>query len=133
MNVVSFMKSIGEVVFVYDYQSVKEAIEVMQKERFTSIPVLSKDMEYIGTITEGDLLYAVYEVGRKIIDQIKISDVKRIRDYESVNVNSTIMTLLGKASNENFVPIVNDSNKLLGIVTRKKILEYFFETKFVVL
>jgi CBS domain-containing protein len=133
MNILSFIKPVSEVIFVYDDQSVKEAIEVMKKERFSAIPVLSRDMEYIGTITEGDLLYVVYEVGRKVIDDIKISDIARYRDYESVNFNSSVAMLLSRASNENFVPVVNDSNKLMGIVTRKRLLDYFFETKFVVL
>jgi CBS domain-containing protein len=133
MKIISFMKPIGEVIFVYNDQSVKEAIEIMKRERFTSIPVLSRDMEYVGTITEGDLLYVVYEVGRKVIDEIKISDIQRVRDYEPAIIDSSMMSLLIKASNENFVPIVNNSNKLLGIVTRKKLLDYFFETKFMIL
>ncbi len=133
MNILSFMKPVSEVIFVYDDQSVKDAIQIMEKERFTSIPVLSRDMQYIGTITEGDLLYTVYKVGRVAIDQIKVSDINRIRDYESVNINSTVATLLSRASNENFVPVVTDDNKLMGIVTRKKLLDYFFETKFLIL
>jgi len=133
MNILSFMKPIGEVTFVYDDQLVRDGIEVMRKYRFTSIPVISRKMEYIGTLTEGDLLYTVYGIGRKATDEIKISEISRYRDYESVNIDSLIPTLLSRASNENFVPIVNDANMLLGIVTRKKILDYFFETKFIIL
>jgi CBS domain-containing protein len=72
-------------------------------------------------------------MGREEIKKIKVSNIKRHRDYDAVNINETMLVLLSRASNENFVPIIDDTNLFLGIVTRKKILDYFFEHNFMVL
>jgi CBS domain-containing protein len=64
---------------------------------------------------------------------IKVSSIKRHRDYEAVNINETMVILLSRASNENFVPVIDESNQFLGIVTRKELLDYFFEHNFMVL
>ena len=133
MNILSFMKPKVDVIYMCEDDTVRQAIEIMRKHRFTSIPVLSKKGKYVGTINEGDLLYTLDKVGRKEIETIKVSAIKRHRDYDAVNVNETMLVLLSRASNENFVPIIDESNQFLGIVTRKVILDYFFEHNFMVL
>ena len=35
--------------------------------------------------------------------------------------------LLQKSMNQNFVPVVDDDRKFIGIVTRKSIIEYCYE------
>ena len=133
MDILAFMKPKAEVIYMCEDETVREAIEIMRKHRFTSIPVLSNDGKYVGTITEGDLLYTLDKMGREEIKKIKVSNIKRHRDYDAVNINETMLVLLSRASNENFVPIIDDTNLFLGIVTRKKILDYFFEHNFMVL
>lgn len=133
MDILAFMKPKAEVIYMCEDETVREAIEIMRKHRFTSIPVLSNNGKYVGTITEGDLLYTLDKVGREEVKKIKVSTIKRHRDYDAVNINETMLVLLSRASNENFVPIIDDTNQFLGIVTRKKILDYFFEHNFMVL
>ena len=133
MNILAFMIPKVEVIHLCIDDTGRQAIEVMKKNRFTSIPVLDKYGKYIGTITEGDLLYTLDEVGRDEMKNIKVSSIKRHRDYEAVNINETMVILLSRASNENFVPVIDESNQFLGIVTRKELLDYFFEHNFMVL
>lgn len=133
MNILAFMSPKNVVVYLCEDNTVREAIEIMRAHRFTSIPVLSSDGHYVGTINEGDLLYTLDSVGRDRVSEIKVSSIKRHRDYDAVNVNETMIVLLSRASNENFVPVIDDSNQFLGIVTRKKLLDYFFEHNFMVL
>jgi len=133
MNILAFMKPKINVTYMCEDNTVREAIEIMRKCRYTSIPLLSKIGKYVGTITEGDLLYTLDSVGRGEVSNIKVSSIKRHRDYEAVNINETMLVLLSRASNENFVPIIDDSNQFLGIVKRKELLDYFFEHNFMVL
>ena len=35
--------------------------------------------------------------------------------------------LIRKAMNQNYVPVVDDQNKIIGIITRKSIIEYCYE------
>jgi len=132
MNILSFMKPKQEVTFVYDFDTVDHAIKVLQKERFTSIPILSKDGKYIGTLSEGDLLYPLYNIGESVLN-LKISELKRNRDYQAVKITDPLVALITRASDENFVPVIDNNEMFLGIVTRKKLLDYFFETQFIIL
>jgi CBS domain-containing protein len=133
MNILAFMKPKTEGTFLCLDNNGREAIEIMKSCRYTSIPVLSSDGKYVGTITEGDLLYTIDDIGRDNMKNINVSDIKRHRDYEPVNINETMIVLLSRASNENFVPVIDESNQFLGIVTRKELLDYFFEHNYMVL
>jgi CBS domain-containing protein len=67
------------------------------------------------------------------MEKLHVTDIKRHRDYEPISVNATMPLLLSKAKNENFVPVLDQNEKFIGIVTRKKLIEYFFEHNFMVL
>jgi CBS domain-containing protein len=133
MNILAFMKPKTDVIYMSENDTVRQAIEIMREHRFTSIPLLSKTGKYVGTVSEGDLLYILDEVGRDKVSHLKVNTIKRYRDHDAVNINETMLVLLSRASNENFVPVVDDSNQFLGIVTRKTLLDYFFEHNFMVL
>lgn len=136
MDILAFVKPLHEVVYVYDDFPIKDALEKMKQYRFSSIPILSRDGKFVGTLTEGDLLW--YFQGFDSFDREKannafVSQIRRFRDYKTINIHSNIDELIIKASDENFVPVVDDQNIFLGIVTRKTLLNYFFEHNFIVL
>ena len=137
MNITSFLKSFYNVTLVYDNQSLDEALATMTKHRYTSIPVISKEQKYVGTLTEGDILQFLLKnkdcFSQENLNKYVVSDVKRHRDYEPIRVDALMPTLLSKASNENFVPIVDENDIFIGIVTRKTLLDYFFEHNFMIL
>src|SRR5690606_9835394 len=107
----------------------------MEDNHFTAIPVLSRDGKYVGTITEGDLLRFIMknDLKRSKAEVVKISELERLRDLEAINLGAKIPDLILKATNQNFVPIVDEEEMFVGIVTRKEILNYFFEHNFIVL
>jgi len=136
MDISAFIKTKSEVIFVYDDQSLHDALETMEKSRFTSIPILSRDGKYVGTITEGDLLWELKnfaDFNIKKAEKILVGKMHRLRDYESIHTSANIDQLIIKASNENFVPVIDDHDIFVGIVTRKTLLDYFFEHNFIVL
>ena len=63
----------------------------------------------------------------KEAENIFIQDFPRKVDYVAVSINSDMEDLLQKAMNQNFVPVVDDQKKFIGIVTRKSIMEYCYE------
>jgi CBS domain-containing protein len=136
MNILAFLKPKNEVIYLYDDYSVHESLELMEKNRFTTIPIISREGQYVGTLSEGDLLWYIKNTHDFKFDCTKdcvVSAVKRLRDYQAINVNGNMTELIGKAADENFVPVVDDSDLFIGIVTRKTLLNYFFEHKFIVL
>ena len=92
--------------------------------------MLNREGEYVGTITEGDLLWGIksyQNMDLKRAENIFIQDFPRKADYEAVSADADMEDLLRKAMNQNFVPVVDDQKKFIGIITRKTIIEYCYE------
>ena len=130
MNILFFLKPKSEVAFIYDYSTLRQVLETMEYHKYASIPMLNKKGEYTGTITEGDLLWGIKKytnLNLKEAENIFIQDFPRKADYEAVSADSDMEDLIQKAMNQNFVPVVDDQNKFIGIITRRSIIEYCYE------
>ena len=107
-----------------------QVLETMEYHKYASIPMLNREGEYVGTITEGDLLWGIksyQNMDLKRAENIFIQDFPRKADYEAVSADADMEDLLRKAMNQNFVPVVDDQKKFIGIITRKTIIEYCYE------
>ena len=58
-------------------------------------------------------------------EKIPLSAVVIKRKTKAIKINQSMENLLEVAKNQNFVPVVDDSNHFIGIVTRKAIINYF--------
>ena len=58
------------------------------------------------------------------LEDIPIMDIERKRDNNAVNIQVSMEELFEKATNQNFVPVVDDNNVFIGIITRKDIILY---------
>ena len=130
MNILFFLKPKSEVAYVYDHGTLRQVLETMEYHKYASIPMLNKAGEYVGTITEGDLLWGIKkytDLNLKKAENIFIKDFPRKVDYTPVSIDSDMEDLIRKSMDQNFVPVVDDQKKFIGIVTRKSILEYCYE------
>ena len=60
MNILFFLKPKSEVAYIYDHSTLlSQALETMEYHKYASIPMLNKAGEYVGTITEGDILWGI--------------------------------------------------------------------------
>lgn len=57
MNILFFLHPKQEVAYVYDDCTLRQVLETMEHHKYASIPMLNRQGEYVGTITEGDLLW----------------------------------------------------------------------------
>lgn len=98
-----------------------------------AIPVIARDGRYIGTVSEGDFLWRLLDEGietkapcsMKALEHLEIRDILRGNNYPPVRITVTMEELLNSAMNQNFIPVVDDSDSFIGIVTRKDIIRYF--------
>ena len=91
---------------------------------------MSNNGEYVGTITEGDILWYCKKNSMsalKTAETIFLSDIPKKFEYASVSINSSMEDLIARAMAQNFVPVVDDQNKFIGIVTRKDIIGYCYK------
>ena len=128
MNILFFLKPKSELDLVYEDDTIGMAMERIEYHQFSSIPMINeKTGKYIGTLSEGDLLRAL----RKGADQDvrscetrSVMTVHRKRDYNSVRADSDVKELFKYLKEQNFVPVVDDTGVLIGIVLRSSILEF---------
>lgn len=135
MNILFFLKEKNDLVFVYNTDTLLDLVEKYSTYHYSSIPVITKNNEYVGSISEGDVLN--YLVSNKLsnddFEKIIIEDIPRRKDNTPIYSNQEMKDLLKFSLDENFVPVLNTSDKFIGIITRKEIIEYFFEHNFYVL
>ena len=132
MNILFFLTPKSQVKFIDDTMSVRQALEVMDYYRYSTIPLLTKDGKLVGTISEGDLLFYLKNHPFKELsdfDDHKVLEVKRHKDYLPIKVDIEMSELISNAVNQNFVPVIDDQMNFIGIVTRKSIINYLYLQK----
>lgn len=132
MNILFFLTPKSDVAYIYDYFSLRMTLEKMEYHRYSAIPIIDRSGHYMGTITEGDLLWEIKDEGGlslKNAEDIPIMSVKRRMDNVPVHADSNMEDLISKVLNQNFVPVIDDNNVFIGIITRKDIIQYFCTIK----
>lgn len=126
-NILFFLTPKAMCAFLYDDYSIRQALEKMESAGYAALPILNKHGEYRGTLTEGDLLWALKNMCYMDMRQAearKILEITRRKDYIPVRVTTSMYDLVQRASTQNFVPVVDDKDAFIGIVTRRGIIKY---------
>lgn len=126
MNVLSLLMPKTLVAYLEDDDSIRQGLEKMRAHGYTAIPVLSKDGHYIGTVSEGDFLWHILDRENNSLKQqeaMSIQDVIRDNFNPAVKVGVSMDELLERAMQQNFVPVVDDRDFFIGIVTRQSIMK----------
>lgn len=127
MNILFFLTPKETVAYVEEDDTLRQVLEKMEHHGYTAIPLLAKNGRYIGTITEGDLLWFLKDRNfpdLKLLEEMPITSIERRRDNQAVCIRASMEDLFDKVTNQNFVPVVDDKQVFIGIVTRKDLLLY---------
>ena len=119
--------------YVYDDYTIRQALEKMESAGYAALPILNKRGEYRGTLTEGDLLWALKNLCYMDMRQAearRIMEIDRRKDNIPVRVTTSMQDLLERSVAQNFVPVVDDKDAFIGIVTRRSIIKYFQQQLF---
>ncbi|MGN0276228.1 MAG: CBS domain-containing protein [Hominisplanchenecus sp.] len=129
MNVLFFLTPKSEVAYLYEDYSLRQTMEKMEHYRYSAVPVIDRNGCYIGTITEGDLLWYLKDhqlTALHLAEDIPLSRVERRWYNEPVNINCEIEDLILTSMNQNFVPVIDDKKIFIGIIRRKDIIQYCY-------
>lgn len=133
MNILFFLTPKASCEVLYDDESVREALERMELSGYAALPIIRKeDGLYQGTLTDGDLLWALKNrcgLDLKEAQLTGIMEIHRRKDYLPVSVSTDMNDVLQKALDQNFVPVVDDRGSFIGIVTRKSILANYVASR----
>ena len=103
MNILFFLTPKEEVAHVEEDDTLRQVVEKLEYHGYSAIPLLALDGTYIGTITEGDLLWEMKEKDFPDVhrmEKIRITDVKRRRDNEAVKISESMEDLFEKITNQ---------------------------------
>lgn len=68
MNLLFFLTPKQDVLFIYEDFTLRQTLEKWSNQRFATIPVLKRNGEYLGTMTEGDILWGIKSIHGLDID-----------------------------------------------------------------
>lgn len=126
-NVLFFLTPKAMCQFVYDDYTIRQALEKMESSGYTALPILNRRGEYRGTLSEGDVLWAMKnlcDMDMYIAETRRIPEISRRRDNVPIRVTHSMRDLVERAVEQNFVPVVDDKDAFIGLVTRKAIISY---------
>ncbi|NLL19407.1 MAG: CBS domain-containing protein [Clostridia bacterium] len=105
----------------------RQALEKMEYHRYTAVPLIDDEGKYVGTLTEGDLLWKIkntFDFTFDRLNKISLTEVPLRWQNHPVRIDATIGDLIDRAIEQNFVPVVDDDGVFIGIVRRREIIDY---------
>lgn len=132
-NILFFLTPKAMCAFVYDDFTIRQALEKMESSGYAALPILNKRGEYRGSLTEGDLLWALKNMcymDMRQAESRRIMEITRRKDNIPVKVTADMHDLVQRASSQNYVPVVDDKDAFIGIITRGAIIKYCMRSLF---
>lgn len=130
MNILFFIILKDKIDLIYEDFTLRQSLEKMDNSGFTSLPILNNNGEYVATITEGDILRFIKSTDKFLLrnaEKIPLKNVPIKRNVKSIKIYSNIEDLLELVLEQNFVPVVDDMNHFIGIITRKAVISHLAE------
>ena len=126
-NILFFLKPKASVCYLVESWTLRQALEKMRHHGYTALPVINEKGRYVGTVSEGDFLWNLLEDDSS---DIHLQQKKRLKELirpafnQAVPVSTEITGLIERIMAQNFVPVVDDQNVFMGIITRQDVIRY---------
>ena len=118
--------------YILDTSTIRQALEKFDAHKFSVVPLLNKDGEFVGTLSEGDILrfiknHAKFDITKA--ENVKVKDIDHYRPYKCLKIDATIEEIYALALDQSFVPLIDDQDHYIGIIKRKDVLIHLNEKK----
>ena len=127
MNIAFFLTPKTMTSYLYDDCTIRQGLEKFRVHGYSAVPVISRSGRYLGTVSEGDFLW--YMVDRNLtvrdLEKFPLSDLVRAEHNQPVRITTGMPELFAHCMSQNFVPVIDDDDNLVGIVRRSDVIAYF--------
>jgi CBS domain-containing protein len=130
VNIAFFLVPKDEVIYLSPDSTMRQALERMEYHRYSAVPLIDEEGKYAGTITEGDLLWKLKhdpEIGFDNTHKVYLRDVPQHVTILPVRIDQQMQDLITLATNQNYVPVIDDNEVFIGIIRRREIIDYCFK------
>lgn len=126
MNVIMLLKTKDTVSYLYDTDTFQQGLKELHDGGYTAIPVLTTSGTYAGCVSEGDFLrFLLKHPDGKVPAHTIIRDLIRPGFAPAVRIDVDMDQLLHMSLQQNFIPVTDDRDYFIGIVTRQDIIRSF--------
>ena len=112
MNIAYFLLPKSRIAYLYDDFTFRQGLEKMRNRGYTAIPVIT-----LWRLLDTD------DPSMKKAEELRVRDIIGSK-YPAVRITVTMDALLESAMNQNFIPVIDDLDNFIGIVTRRDIISY---------
>ena len=133
MNIAYFLIPKNSVAYLFDDYTFRQGLEKMRHHGYTAIPVIDREGIYRGIVSEGDFLWQMLDekddeasFSMRDMERLKVKDLLK-KNHPPVPITVSMDDLVHSAMSQNFVPVVDDEYRFIGIITRKDIIRYLAE------
>ncbi len=126
-NILFFLTPKASCAHLMAEDTLRQALTRMETARYAALPIINRRGEYCGTLTEGDVLWALKnqcDLDMKKAERLHIMNIEHRRDNTPVTVGASMEELVARAGKQNFIPVIDDKNTFIGIVTRRSIIKF---------
>lgn len=128
MNAFKLIIAKSKVAYLYDDCEFEKGLNILKESGYSAIPVIKEDGTYAGTVCDKDFLLKYSDDdNRGTLAEMTIGDIMRADWNPAINVSNDINDLLLLSMEQNFVPVVDDLNIFIGIITRRDIIKFLSE------
>lgn len=124
-KMLDFMIPADNVANVIDQHTLSTGLLILTQSNYTMIPVLSAESKLMGVISMSMIIKAVMTVDAiemERLDELKVRDVMLSQPVR-VQSNCHLADVLNYLIDQNFVCVVDEDNRFLGIITRKNVMQ----------
>lgn len=116
--------------FIKHDATIRQALEQFDVHKFNVVPIIDEEGRYCGTLSEGDLLRFIKNqesFNLKKAELILVREIDHYRPYKCLKIDADINEVFALSLEQNFIPIVDDRDKYIGIIKRKEIINALFQ------
>ena len=128
MNILFFLRPKSGVTYLTLGNSLRQGLEKMRYHGRTAVPVVTRENQYVGTLSEGDFLWHIVDIGGASIEDcedLHIADILKPDRNPPLKITAQASEIVDQLMSRNFLPVTDDSGAFIGIVTRQKLLAFY--------
>ena len=130
MNAFKLIIDKAECKYLYEDIPFVDGLRQFQEGGYTAVPVIKNDGTYAGTIRDKDFLQKYINPddlnkpnNLEKLTNMTVGDIVKPEMNPAINISKDINDVLLLSMQQNFVPIVDDRDVFVGIITRKDIIK----------
>lgn len=126
-NPLEYLVPKAQTYYLLEDATLRNALEKFDYHKFSVVPILDKQGNYVSSISEGDILRYIKNKTKfnvSVAEKTTLSEIEHYRPCKALSITATLGELVELALEQNFIPIVDDRGKFIGIIKRRSVLEY---------